>query len=89
LLYRTFRRDFEVVQATSARHDKILDQADGIRRPSDQQIPEMLGTEFFELIKSISAFPIPFRIVLTGYTDNRKDLHPFCINDNGSVQYIR
>ena len=69
LLYRTFRRDFEVVQATSAIAAlKILDQQGEMAIIiSDQRMPEMLGTEF--LSKTVDRFPDTIRIVLTGYTD--------------------
>ena len=69
LLYRTFRRDFEVVRATSAIAAlKILDQQGEMAIIiSDQRMPEMLGTEF--LSKTVDRFPDTIRIVLTGYTD--------------------
>lgn len=69
LLYRTFRRDFDVVRAESAIAAlKILDEQGemGIII-SDQRMPEMLGTEF--LSKTVDQFPDTIRIVLTGYTD--------------------
>ena len=69
LLYRTFRREFEVVKAESAIAAlKILDERGemGIII-SDQRMPEMLGTEF--LSKTVERFPDTIRIVLTGYTD--------------------
>lgn len=69
LLYRTFRRDFDVIQADSAITaldilDKLGEMAIII---SDQRMPEMLGTEF--LSKTVDRFPDTIRIVLTGYTD--------------------
>ena len=69
LLYRTFRRDFDVVRATSAITAlKILDQQGEMAIIiSDQRMPEMLGTEF--LSKTVDRFPDTIRIVLTGYTD--------------------
>jgi serine phosphatase RsbU (regulator of sigma subunit)/FixJ family two-component response regulator len=69
LLYRTFRRDFEVVKAESAIAAlKILDdQGEMAIIISDQRMPEMLGTEF--LSKTVDRFPDTIRIVLTGYTD--------------------
>ncbi len=69
LLYRTFRRDFEVIQATSAITAlKILDQQGEMAIIiSDQRMPEMLGTDF--LSKTADRFPDTIRIVLTGYTD--------------------
>ena len=69
LLYRTFRREFEVVKAESAIAAlRILDdQGEMAIIISDQRMPEMLGTEF--LSKTVERFPDTIRIVLTGYTD--------------------
>lgn len=69
LLYRTFRREFNVVKAESAIEAlKILDdQGEVAIIISDQRMPEMLGTEF--LSKTVDRFPDTIRIVLTGYTD--------------------
>jgi serine phosphatase RsbU (regulator of sigma subunit)/CheY-like chemotaxis protein len=69
LLYRTFRRDFDVVKATSAIEAlQFLDkQGEMAVIISDQRMPEMLGTEF--LSKTVDRFPDTIRIVLTGYTD--------------------
>ncbi len=69
LLYRTFRRDFEVIKAESAIDAlRILDERGEMAVIiSDQRMPEMLGTEF--LSKTVDRFPDTIRIVLTGYTD--------------------
>lgn len=69
LLYRTFRREFDVIKADSAIAAlKILDeQGEMAIIISDQRMPEMLGTEF--LSKTVDRFPDTIRIVLTGYTD--------------------
>ncbi len=69
LLYRTFRRDFEVIKAESAIAAlQILDELGEMALIiSDQRMPEMLGTEF--LSKTVDRFPDTIRIVLTGYTD--------------------
>ncbi len=69
LLFRTFRRDFEVVKAESAIAAlKVLEeQGEMAIIISDQRMPEMLGTEF--LSKTVNPFPDTIRIVLTGYTD--------------------
>ncbi len=69
LLYRTFRRDFEVIQADSAiaALDILEQQGEMAIIISDQRMPEMLGTEF--LSKTVDRFPDTIRIVLTGYTD--------------------
>lgn len=69
LLYRTFRRDFEVFKAESAFVAlQILDEEEemGIII-SDQRMPKMNGTEFLSL--AAERFPDTIRILLTGYTD--------------------
>jgi CheY-like chemotaxis protein len=69
LLYRTFRRDFNVIKAESGiRALEVL----GIEGEvaviiSDQRMPEMKGTEF--LSKTVPQFPNTVRIILTGFTD--------------------
>ncbi|HTL90112.1 MAG TPA: response regulator, partial [Leptolyngbya sp.] len=69
LLYRTFRRNFDVIRADSAIEAlKLLDQQGEVAIIiSDQRMPEMLGTEF--LSRTADRFPDTIRIVLTGYTD--------------------
>ncbi|NDJ17078.1 SpoIIE family protein phosphatase [Myxacorys almedinensis] len=69
LLYRTFRREYDVVRAASAIEAlKLLDEHGEMAVIiSDQRMPEMLGTEF--LSKTVERFPDTIRIVLTGYTD--------------------
>lgn len=69
LLYRTFRRDFEVIRANSAISAlQILEQYGEMAIViSDQRMPEMLGTEF--LSRTVDRYPDTIRIVLTGYTD--------------------
>lgn len=69
LLYRTFRRDFEVIRANSAISAlQILEQHGEMAIViSDQRMPEMLGTEF--LSRTVERYPDTIRIVLTGYTD--------------------
>ncbi|MBW4685921.1 MAG: SpoIIE family protein phosphatase [Komarekiella atlantica HA4396-MV6] len=69
LLYRTFRRDFQVHKANHARDaleilDKVGEMAVII---SDQRMPEMNGTEFFS--RTVERFPDTIRILLTGFTD--------------------
>ncbi|NJO42821.1 MAG: SpoIIE family protein phosphatase [Cyanobacteria bacterium RU_5_0] len=69
LLYRTFRRDFEVFKAESGfKALEILNQEGemGIII-SDQRMPRMNGTEF--LSQTVDRFPDTIRILLTGYTD--------------------
>ncbi|MBE9010540.1 SpoIIE family protein phosphatase [Pseudanabaenaceae cyanobacterium LEGE 13415] len=69
LLYRTFRRDYDVIRAESAIEAlKVLDEQGEVAIIiSDQRMPEMLGTEF--LSRTAERFPDTIRIVLTGYTD--------------------
>lgn len=69
LLYRTFRRDFQVYKADSALNALQLLEEQGEMAViiSDQRMPEMNGTEF--LGKTVERFPDTIRILLTGYTD--------------------
>lgn len=69
LLYRTFRRDFQVFKAANGfdalgQLEKTGEMAVII---SDQRMPKMNGTEF--LSRTVERFPDTIRIVLTGYTD--------------------
>ncbi|MGD1858975.1 MAG: SpoIIE family protein phosphatase [Leptolyngbyaceae cyanobacterium] len=69
LLYRTFRRDFEVYAAENG--FKALEVLESVGEMaviiSDQRMPRMNGTEF--LSRTVEQFPDTIRIVLTGYTD--------------------
>jgi serine phosphatase RsbU (regulator of sigma subunit)/FixJ family two-component response regulator len=69
LLYRTFRRDFDVFKADSGTKAlQILDQHGEMAVIiSDQRMPRMNGTEF--LSRTFERFPDTIRILLTGYTD--------------------
>lgn len=69
LLYRTFRRDFNVYKATSGQEalEILAQQGEMAIIISDQRMPKMNGTEF--LSRTVDAFPDTIRIVLTGYTD--------------------
>ncbi|MBD2069779.1 SpoIIE family protein phosphatase [Leptolyngbya sp. FACHB-671] len=69
LLYRTFRREFDVFKAESALIAlRLLDQEGEMAVIiSDQRMPKMSGTEF--LSRTVERFPDTIRIVLTGYTD--------------------
>ena len=70
LLYRTFRRDFEVLRAESgtAALNVLCDEGEVAVIISDQRMPEMKGTEF--LSKTVADFPDTARIILTGFTDS-------------------
>jgi CheY-like chemotaxis protein len=69
LLYRTFRRQFNVLKAESgaAALAILAEQGEVAVIISDQRMPEMKGTEF--LSKTVSPFPDTMRIILTGFTD--------------------
>ena len=69
LLYRTFRRDFEVLRAESGQQalDMLAEKGEVAVIISDQRMPEMKGTEF--LSKTVPEFPDTVRIILTGFTD--------------------
>ncbi len=69
LLYRTFRRDFNVLKAESGIHalELLAKEGEVAVIISDQRMPEMKGTEF--LSKTLPQFPDTVRIILTGFTD--------------------
>lgn len=69
LLYRTFRRDFNVLKADSGINalEMLATEGEVAVIISDQRMPEMKGTEF--LSKTVPQFPDTVRIILTGFTD--------------------
>jgi CheY-like chemotaxis protein len=69
LLYRTFRRDFNVLKAESGVRalDLLAVEGEVAVIISDQRMPEMKGTEF--LSRTVPQFPDTMRIILTGFTD--------------------
>jgi len=69
LLYRTFRREFQVYKASSGVEAlQVLDEVGEMAIIiSDQRMPGMNGTEL--LSKTVAQYPDTIRIVLTGYTD--------------------
>lgn len=69
LLYRTFRRYFDVYRAESGAEalDILENKGEVAVIISDQRMPEMKGTEF--LSKTVPQFPNTVRIILTGFTD--------------------
>ncbi|WP_392435668.1 SpoIIE family protein phosphatase [Chlorogloeopsis fritschii PCC 9212] len=69
LLYRTFRRDFQVYKATNAlgAFDILDKEGEMAIIISDQRMPNMNGTEFLRL--TVERFPDTIRILLTGFTD--------------------
>ena len=69
LLYRTFRREFQVFKADGAKSALQILEKEGEMAViiSDQRMPLMNGAEF--LSKTVDRFPDTIRILLTGYTD--------------------
>ncbi|MDJ0734590.1 MAG: SpoIIE family protein phosphatase [Nostocaceae cyanobacterium] len=69
LLYRTFRRDFQVYKAHDPRLalDILEKQGEMAVIISDQRMPQMHGTDFLKL--TVERFPDTMRILLTGFTD--------------------
>jgi CheY-like chemotaxis protein len=69
LLYRTFRREFQVFRAESGTQalEVLADKGEVAVIISDQRMPEMKGTEF--LSRTVPKFPNTVRIILTGFTD--------------------
>jgi len=69
LLYRTFRREFQVSKAESgAEALKVLaTEGEVAVIISDQRMPQMKGTEF--LSQTVEQYPNTMRIILTGFTD--------------------
>lgn len=69
LLYRTFRREYQVLRAESGKKalEVLEDDGEVAVIISDQRMPEMSGTEF--LSKTVPDFPDTVRIILTGFTD--------------------
>jgi serine phosphatase RsbU (regulator of sigma subunit)/FixJ family two-component response regulator len=69
LLYRTFRRDFDVFRAESGFEALEILEKEGEMAViiSDQRMPKMTGIDF--LSRTVDRFPDTMRIILTGYTD--------------------
>ncbi|MGA1474762.1 MAG: response regulator [Prochlorothrix sp.] len=69
LLYRTFRRHFDVYRAESGTQalEILSNKGEVAVIISDQRMPEMKGTE--SLSKTVPEFPNTVRIILTGFTD--------------------
>jgi response regulator RpfG family c-di-GMP phosphodiesterase len=81
LMYRTFRREFQVFRADSPTIaiDLLNKEGEMAVIVSDQSMPEMTGIEF--LGKTRSQYPQTVRILLTGYAaeelDPEKTTHIF------------
>ena len=71
LLYRTFRREFQVFRAESASLGIEILEKEGEMAViiSDQSMPYMTGVEFF--IETKDSFPDTIRILLTGYAEEQ------------------
>ncbi|MDJ1181807.1 response regulator [Roseofilum casamattae] len=69
LLYRTFRREFQVFKAESGAEalSSLEEQGEVAVIISDQRMPQMKGTEF--LSQTVEQYPNTMRIILTGFTD--------------------
>ena len=71
LLYRTFRREFQVFRAESASLGIEILEKEGEMAViiSDQSMADMTGVEFF--IETKDSFPDTIRILLTGYAEEQ------------------
>lgn len=69
LLYRTFRKEYQVLKAASGKAalEVLTREGEVAVIISDQRMPEMKGTEF--LSRTVPQFPDTVRIILTGFTD--------------------
>ncbi len=69
LLYRTFRRHYQVYRASGGQEalNCLAEHGEMAVIISDQRMPKMNGTEFLSL--TTKDYPDTIRIVLTGYTD--------------------
>jgi serine phosphatase RsbU (regulator of sigma subunit)/CheY-like chemotaxis protein len=69
LLYRSFRKEFEVFRADSGLNalEVLAKEGEMGIIISDQRMPQMNGTEF--LSRTVEQYPDTMRILLTGYTD--------------------
>src|SRR5918997_4006306 len=68
LLERLFRRDYQVVSASSGEEAlRLLDQHDAALLITDQRMPGMTGVELLKHTATIR--PHMVRIILTGYPD--------------------
>lgn len=74
LLYRTFRREFQVFRADSPSGAMSILDTEGEMAViiSDQSMPEMTGIEFLSRVTHL--FPDTIRILLTGYSEDALDL---------------
>ena len=84
-LYRLLRREFNVLVANSAQEGlELMRQHEVHVVVSDQRMPEMVGVEFFSIIKG--EYPDAIRMLLTGYADLESVIS--AINTGNIYRYI-
>ncbi|RMI03733.1 MAG: sigma-54-dependent Fis family transcriptional regulator [Calditrichaeota bacterium] len=84
-IYRTLRRDFEVIQSlTGPAALEVLKHQEVAVILADQRMPEMTGVELFEKAREIQ--PEAMRILITGYTDIEATIQ--AINQGQVFYYI-
>ena len=84
-LYRQFRREYQVLTATSAQEGLRLMTEQPVQVIiSDQRMPGMNGAEFFGKLKI--EYPDAIRLLLTGYADIQAVIS--AINDGNIFRYI-
>ncbi len=84
-IYRTLRREFEVIQSLSGRAAlEVLKSQEVEVILADQRMPEMTGVEFFR--RALEIQPEAVRILITGYTDIEATIQ--AINEGQIYYYI-
>lgn len=84
-IYRSLRRDFEVVQSLNARSAlEVLKSRPVAVIVADQRMPEMSGVELFR--EALQIQPDAVRILITGYMDIEATIH--AINEGQVFYYI-
>lgn len=85
VLKSTYRRDYQIFTAESAKEAKeILKTTEIHLIVSDHKMPVQSGVEFFEEIRL--QYPLAVRILLTGYTD--RDIVVDAINKGKIFKYL-
>jgi two-component system NtrC family sensor kinase len=81
----TFRRDFEILTATSAEEGlRLLNENPVAVVLSDQRMPEVTGVEFLSRVRDLD--PKTIRILVTAYGD--VDILGEAINDGSIYRYV-
>ncbi len=84
-LYRQFRNSYAVYRANSAEEGyEMMTQVPIHVIVSDQRMPGMKGSEFFDRVKN--EYPDAIRLLLTGYADIQSVIQ--AINDGNIFRYI-